>query len=121
MAMTKAEKAAVDALKVELALRWPRYEMPARLAYPERKGDYGPRPLVIGWWMNAYNGEADQGCTDGMYHSRRSTTKTDTQTAGVFWPTKLDALKAMRIEMSKDYARKLAAVDARIAEAEAAS
>ncbi len=115
MTMTKAEKAAVDALKVELALRWPRYDAPEHMVYPERKG-YGARPVIAGWWMNAYNGEVGEGCTDGMYHSRHSTTKTDTQTGGVFWPTKLDALKAMRIKMSEDFARRLAAIDAQIAE-----
>ncbi len=113
MAMTKADRAFVDALRIELALRWPRYEMPPNLRI-EKRG-----PLITGWWANGFTGHVSEGCTDGINHSSHSTTKTSIQGAGRFWPTKLDALKAVRIEMSHRFARELAAVDARIADAEA--
>jgi len=115
MAMTKAEKAQRHALRTDAALRWPTFDEPAKIDTAAlRNAPYSKRMLAVGWWCNAYTQNVAQGCTDGTHHSNHSTEKTSTQGAGVFWPTELDALKALRWEMCRKYAADLAKIDERI-------
>ena len=111
--MTKAEQAAMQDLRVRAALGWPQYEKPSPM---QLQPDM--RKLVVGWHMNAYTGEVGQGCTNGYNHCRHSTTKTSTQGAGRFWDTELEALQALRWEMSERFASDLQKIDARIAKAQ---
>lgn len=129
MAMTKAEKAEMDRLRNDLALaramRWPSYAKPARMTYDQIRDNlvdggvkWGSRQKVArGWFQNAYSQRVSYGCSDGTFHSQGGDT-TSSQNMGEMWATKADALRAMRLEMTEDFAKKLAAVDRQIEEAE---
>lgn len=130
MAMTKAEKAEVDRLREDLALaramRWPSYPKPAPMTRAEidaNKVDGGirygqPQRVARGWFPNAYDQRVTYGCSDGIHHDRGGNT-TSSQQMGVMYAAKADALRAIRIEMTLAFAKKLAAVDQQIDEAEA--
>lgn len=124
MPMTKAEKARLEELEVALALCWPAYAEPSPMtrgeieaAKVEVKPNDSPMNrhrtrIALGWFHNAYNSDLTQGWSDGMYHSRHSTTGDHaSQHMGRMYRTKREAAMAMRLEMSRDFARKLAAVD----------
>lgn len=111
MAMTKHEQAEMEELRIRLALAWPEYPVPQAVSFAT---GIGSNHLRSGWFMNAYNGEISEGCSTGVFHSRRSTTKTDSQNAGKMYDSKLDALKAMRHEMTREFAEKLRKVDQKI-------
>lgn len=124
MPMTKAEKARMEELETALALCWPPYPAPKPMtreeieaAAIEIKPNDSPMNrhrtrIALGWFYNAYNGDLAQGWSDGMYHSRHNTTgEHASQDMGQMYRTKAEAAMAMRIEMSRDFAKKLAAVD----------
>lgn len=114
MAMTKKERAELEALETEVALRWPRYEMPANVPPPKWEPGQG---LTILWTINAFTGRVTRGCTDGHSHNRdgvdRATSQRPAPPEG-WYETKAEALRALRIRMSEQFAEKLAAVDRQI-------
>lgn len=127
MAMTKAEKARVEELETALALCWPPYPEPAPMTReeieaakvvltPRDNSIYKTRSAALGWFYNAYNGAVTQGWSDGMSHSRNNITgDSASQQMGRMYRTKAEAAMVMRLEMSRDFATKLAAVDRIIA------
>jgi len=129
MAMNKTEQAAFEKLRSDLALsramRWPDYPEPAPMTRAEieaNKVDGGmkwgkPQKVARGWFQNAYDQRISHGCSDGHGHDRHGDT-TSSQGMGRMYATKADALRAMRIEMTENFAGRLAAVDRQIAEAE---
>jgi hypothetical protein len=125
MAMNKAEKAQMEHLQTALALCWPAYPCPQPMSVEEIKAAqieglverHGhKRSAAIGWFVNAYNSEVSQGLSDGHIHDR-SGNKSWSQGAGTMYRTKQEALMAMRHEASRDFAAKLARIDARLATA----
>jgi len=110
--MNKKEQAMVDALKQRIALSWPRYEEPK----PMDLSGASSHNLKTGWfssqWGTSYS--ASLGCSSGVFHSRTHTDKTDSQQPGTMYPTKLDALKVARCQMSERFAEALARLDAEI-------
>jgi hypothetical protein len=120
--MNKAEKQAMADLQTELALRWPRYEAPKRVHPTVTRYN---EPLFVAWTFNAYSKEVKQGCSSGAggRHSIRSTIKTDTQNGAPpegWYETQIDAMKAMRVVVSKRCAEELAGIDRKIAALESA-
>lgn len=120
MAMTKAEQKRMADLESDLvlakALRWPDYK-PLRLdaAAIAAAKDWGD--VTAAWWFNAHNLSVGDGCFSSNAHSTHGITKTTTQQVGGPWfETKRDALMALRIEMTMDAAKKLARIDALIAQ-----
>ncbi len=73
MAMNKTEQAAQAELRRQLALAWPRFERPAPMSHMEvasaprvtLPGDFGPRDVVLVWFVNASEGRVETGWTDG--------------------------------------------------------
>lgn len=131
MAMTKAEKARVEELETALALCWPPYPAPepmtreeieaAKIKLTPRDASVyrNGREAALGWFYNAYAGLVTQGWSDGMSHSVNNTTGDyGSQRMGQMYRTRAEAAMAMRIEMSREFAKKLAAVDRVIAGAE---
>ncbi|QWY83682.1 hypothetical protein [Rhizobium phage RHph_X2_26] len=125
MAMNKAERAEMDALKTELALeralRWPCYHKPVALsameidAWRERHGV----EVMPGWFFNSYARRVTHGCTgrhgsdtqnpEGKYMSRERSP---------MYRTKVEALMALRHALTLEHARGLAILDAEIEEAD---
>ena len=136
MAMTKAEKAELEAARNSLALvramHFPDYPVPQPMTYEEIKASlvaggkrFGHTQMVArGWFYNAnlggqggYSNSVTHGCSDGIHHSREGDVTT-TQQTGRMYRTKLEALQALRHELTTQAATVLAAVDAQIAGAE---
>lgn len=127
MAMTKKEQAEMERLRFDLALaramRWPSYPKPASMTVAEIKDSlvdggvqYGsPQKVARGWFTNAYSQRLTYGCSNGISHNNDGD-KTTTQNMGQMYRTKADAARAMRFEMTEDFAKKLAAVDRIISE-----
>lgn len=127
--MNKKEQAEFDALKADLAaaraLRWPDYEEPAKLLPPQNDGH------VQGWNYNAYlmrdHGNPANAVFQAWSESNRhghGVYKKDqiaSQKGVALYPTRADALRALRLRITEEYARTLASVDALIAEEGAAS
>lgn len=123
MAMTKAEKARVEELETALALCWPPYSAPAPMIrgeieaakiklIPSDRSVHRERNAALGWFYNSHNGSVTRGWSDGMYHGRDNITGDyGSQNMGRMYRTKAEAAMAMRLEMSRDFAEKLAAVD----------
>lgn len=128
MAMTKTEKERMDRLEKAVALarsmRWPEYPEPAPMTQEEKKAalvDGGTRygqiqRVARGWFHNSHSKTVTYGCSDGIGHSPTGDT-TSSQGAGLMFATKVDALRAMRLEMTERYAEELAKVDAEIQDA----
>ena len=127
MAMNKAEKQAMSDLYVRAALNWPEPVMPIDLAVLFEGRGIGARTPVALWTMNAHgDGWVSLGWTNGGLHSREGAVpdpaakgrSSASQTGGGPWyHTKIEALKALRYAMTAEAAKRLAAVDERIAEA----
>lgn len=122
MAMNKSEKAEFDAFKLERdmarSLRWPEYTKPVRMTDAEIKMEMARSGANVarGWFQNAYRHAVTYGCSNGVSHNTDGE-KTTSQNSGYMFRYKSEALRAMRIEMTLDYAKKLAGVDASIAKA----
>ncbi|WP_425321500.1 hypothetical protein [Azospirillum baldaniorum] len=130
--MTKAEKAEMEALReardLARALRWPEYAEPAMIPPPDFSDDH-----TTGWLFNAYRITAQYGgMGDAVYRAWSGGNthgegeapiphRSATQGGVSLFATRLDALKALRLAMTEDFARKLARVDAEIAAERAAS
>jgi hypothetical protein len=113
--MTKKEQAIVDALRIKAALGWPQFEKPepkdlTKIFIRETPSRY----LEVGWFVNTYNGTVTQGCSSSIYHDTQNTTKTSTQTRGVQYHTRKDALIVARWELCERFAQQLAKLDAEI-------
>lgn len=123
MAMTKAEKARLEELETALALHWPAYATPVPMSRdeiaaakvkltPSDRSVYRERSAALGWFYNAYNGRITQGWSDGISHNSGNITgEYGSQNMGRMYRTEAEAAMAMRLEMSRDFARKLATVD----------
>jgi hypothetical protein len=121
--MTKAEKARVEELETALALTWPSYTAPRPMTReeieaakvelsPKDRSVFRVRHAALGWFYNAYSASITQGWSDGMSHGRDNVTGDHgSQGMGRIYRSKTDAAMALRIEMSRDFAKKLAAVD----------
>lgn len=130
MPMNKKEQAEMQRLRDDLALaramRWPDYPKPAAITLEQIKANlvdggirYGHAQKVArGWFYNAFSQSLSYGCSDGHFHDRNGDT-TSTQQIGYMFATKADAARALRCDLTIEYATKLAAVDRIIAEAEA--
>ncbi|MFC5353580.1 hypothetical protein [Azospirillum himalayense] len=123
MAMTKAEKAEMEALReardLARALRWPEYAEPAMMPIPP-SGEH-----ASGWLFNAHRAMDLWGTGNSVYQawSKSSThgdgaspapNRSGSQNGVPLFAARLDALKALRLAMTKEFARKLARVDAEI-------
>jgi hypothetical protein len=127
MAMTKAEKAALEAAMTDAALRWPAFERPSPMTREEiasaDKVTFTPRDasvvrsrtVVIAWFFNAYTGEVTRGWIDG--HVFQSN---DPHLIGIgasrfegaaAYRTEKDAWRAMRWAACEAAAKKLRAID----------
>ena len=133
MAMTKAEKAEMEQLRMALALsramKWPDYPVPAhmteaeiRTSITEEVEHYGHLKAVAAGF-NAYFPSyvkaptVDRVISDGMGHSS-SGGSSWAQGAGRLYRTPREALMALRHKKTKEVAEMLAAIDLAIAEAE---
>lgn len=125
MAMNKAEKAEMQALRVALALRMPDYPEPRPMTRdeilasrtveaPGRYRSTDTQMVAQGWDWNRHNLSVTVIYSDGMYHARDGFSSWS-QTHGRLYRSKADALRAMRISMSKAFAEDLAKIDAQIA------
>lgn len=130
MAMTKAEKARVEELETALALHWPSYAEPRPMTREEIEATkvrvrpesdvrgYGRELVALGWFTNAHSGELSQGWSDGMYHNRHNITgDSASHNMGRMYRTRSEAAMSLRLEMSRLFAGKLAAIDRSIREA----
>lgn len=113
MSMTKKERAAFDSLVRQLAeARAFRFtdDVPRDLAPPSKYNE-----LSRGWDFHLHSATVGKACSSSIYHGR-SWEKTTTQNPLTMFSTEMLATRALRREMEQDFARKLAAVDLRIAE-----
>lgn len=131
MAMTKAERAEMERLWADLAMaramRWPSYPKPAPMTLEDIKANivdggvqYGrPQKVARGWFYNAYLShsypDVTQGCSTGFVHSTSGDVAT-TQNRGRMYARKVDALRAMRHDLTEFVASILAKVDQQIEE-----
>lgn len=132
MPMTKAERAAMDALYERAALSWP--APPPKPIDIETALAASGSKWVRAWWMNPHANAVGQGVTDGHLHAR--TPYTDEQLAsrysggsrvalsqtvgGSWYGSKLDALRALHFAKALTCAHDLAAAQ-RAVEAEEAA
>lgn len=131
MAMTKAEKARMEELETALAMHWPSYPEPAAMTDAEIKASLEDIPrrdqsvsahgatkrAARGWFQNAYSAHVTSGWSDG-YHCNRHSDYGDSASrveGQKMYATRQAAAMAMRLEMTREFARKLAAVDRIIA------
>ena len=129
MAMTKAERAALDKAEHEArlarALRFPTDPVPKQMGLDEiaaamthKSVKYGREHTVArGWFYNTYAARVSFGCSDGTFHNKDGDT-TSTQTPGSMYRTKAEALRAMRHEKVREVAEILAKIDKQIEDAE---
>lgn len=130
MAMTKAERAALDKAEHEArlarALRFPTDPLPKPMTQNEvvaaRAHEvvrYGHITLVTrSWFQNTYSLRVSFGCSDGHTHCKDGT-DSFSQTMGCMYRTKAEALRVMRHEKVREVAEILAKIDKWIEEAEA--
>lgn len=136
MAMNKAEKAELEearnALALVRAMHFPDYPVPEPMTYEEINASFvdggkqfgQTQRVARGWFYNAnlgghggYSNGVTHGCSNGINHSREGDVTT-TQQAGRMYRTKLEALQALRHDLTTQAAKVLAAVDAQIAGAD---
>lgn len=130
MPMTKKEAAYVASLQQELAraraLRWADYQ-PERVdvAKVSEELRISNDDVRAAWTFKgsiSVSLHVKHGCFGRVSHSTHHTDRTTTQTQGGPWfPTKRDALMAMRLEMTETFAAELAKVDQEIAACETES
>jgi hypothetical protein len=136
MAMTKGEKAELEAARNALALvramHFPDYPVPQPMTTDEIKAglvDGGnkwgaPKRVARGWFYNVHISSSHgkpfsvtYGCSNGIHHAREGDT-TNSQNAGRMYRTKDEALRAARHEATTVVAKVLAAIDEAIAGAD---
>lgn len=127
MAMTKAEQAAMEALKVRCALAWPpQPPKPIDLDVARSAADV---EWVRGWWFNQAARSVGEGVTNGFMHAREPYTDEQlenrykqrgrivsmSQTAGGPWyATKADALAALHYAVAEECAMLLRSIERQI-------
>lgn len=133
MARTKKDQAEFERLYHDLAMarsmRWPEYPMPAPMTTSQildNLEDGGirwgsPQKVARGWFPIAggYSGSArvTHGCSNGVSHSRDGN-ETTTQGMGRMYKTQADAWRALRHELTINFAHELAKIDNHIKECE---
>lgn len=130
MGMTKAERAKMEALETELALRWPTAEEPRLMTRDEIEiakvevqslGRKTAR-VALGWFFSCWSGctSISQGWSDGVYHSHHNVTgDSSARGMGQMYRTEADALLAARWAMCRDHAKALRSIDLRMIEVRA--
>lgn len=125
MAMNKTEQARVeqleDALARARALRWPGYHSPAPMTLADIQAnlvDGGKKwgitqKVARGYFANAHAQRVTYGCSDGIHHNKNGDA-TDTQQMGRMYALEIDAWRAIRHELTIEYAKTLAKIDAEI-------
>lgn len=107
MAMTKAERAEMEALKVQLALHWP----------TEAEPPPGPRPeiggRVEGWMFNAYTRSVEKAWSTSFSHGTfwRGKPSLGSQGAASLYFSERDALIALRWALCRQMAAQLRGID----------
>lgn len=108
--MNKKEQAELEQARTDrdmaLALRFRSEPLPERMKPAE---DY--RELRQGWSKNAFTRSVSPGCFTSQSHAIGYTHSTCSQGSGTFYATRLEALLALRHEMTVKYANHLAIVD----------
>lgn len=120
MAMTKAEKAALEVALTECALRRTAEVKPD---VPPPGYGSGLSVLTRGFAVVGERSDyprIDEGCSSSIFHSVRSTTKTDTQGPISLYSTRLKALRALRYRVELQCAQRLRKIDKMIEEEELA-
>jgi len=116
--VTKAEQAALaqaaaaHEAHIFQALRWTAPIAPD--VPPPANGEAG---LTTGYAYNSFAAPVVVACSSGHSHAVGSCTKTTTQGARALYSTRERALGALRAELERDCAKRLAEVDRAIAEA----
>jgi hypothetical protein len=118
--MTKKEQAYVSDLENQLrlakALRWTQpVEPDVAPPKPEERGNR----LATGYLYNAYfngftQGRVEPSCSSSISHNFGSNTKTSSQGARHLYSTPVLAWQAMRYDVEKDCAKRLAYIDKQI-------
>lgn len=114
MAMNKKEREELETVHYELrlarALRWtePRQEPDV---LPPTEWDV----LTTGYLYNTYRATVIEACSSQGAHSQGRIDKTDSQGRRALYSTKVLALKALRAELEREYAKVLAGIDRLIA------
>lgn len=122
MAMTKAEKAAMDALYERAALSWP--APPPKPVDLDVAMEGSGKGRWRGWWMNPYSKRVGEGVVDGCLHALEPYTDEQlnsrygghsyvslSQTRGGPWyATKADAMRALHYAVAAEYAKGLARI-----------
>ncbi len=122
MAMTKAEAARVETLELGIrlakAMRWPEYNSPAPMTKAEieaAKPSQAYGAVARGWFANSYGeGHVTYGCSSGTLHNIDGD-KTNSQTMGSMYSCEIDAWRSIRLDLTEQYAKRLARVDEKIA------
>jgi len=116
MAMNKAEQAAMEALRVEAALRWPTEAEPQPMIREEIEAALVPtqngRRVAKGWWFNTYSGTVERGWSSGSAHGwGNDDGRFGSQGMGRIYRTKSEAALALRWELCRQFAAKLRLAD----------
>lgn len=135
MAMTKAERAQFEEMQTALSMHWPSYPSPVQMTREEIQDSlvdiprrdrsvpaYGnSRKAAIGWFYNAYSGTLTKGWSDGYHINRNSQYGDGASMAGgdPMFKTRKEAAMALRLDMTREFAKKLAAIDRIITDDEA--
>lgn len=136
MAMNKAEKAEMQALRDQFSLRWPMFEKPAPMTHdelraepiatlnPRDKSVWTERQVIVAWFMNAYSGRVTRGWVEvGLRHynaddpSMTSVLSSRFEQHGGAYRTQADALRALRWAVSERAALELGIVDSMLGNA----
>lgn len=114
MAMTKKEKTELERLQRELreakALRFTDLVKPD-VAPPERFAD----PLSIGYVYSVHAQRVEKACSSSIFHGY-GWEKTNSQQPIWLYSTQKLALRALRAELERQYAKDLAEIDLKIDE-----
>lgn len=117
--MTKKEQLTFDALRQELAL-----ERAMRLT-PQVERDLpspiGFQELSKGWDFNSYSQEVAKACSSSIHHAWGTWEKTSSQRPVSLYSTEMLAYRALRSAFALDCAKRIAKIDAKIAELEAST
>jgi hypothetical protein len=127
MAMTKAERAEMEAMRARAALGWPQFERPQPMTKEEIEAAYETiirrdksayrtdETAARGWFYNAYGQSVTRGWANGHYHNHDSEFADSPRRNDVGRPqmyrTKLEALRALRWAMSDKFSAELGKVD----------
>ncbi len=111
--MNKKELAEVERLKTELleakALRFTDLITPD-VDPPDAMSD----GLAVGFVFNSYGRRIEPACSSSCWHAVGRQDKTTSQMPIQMYSTRLLAMKAMRAELEREYARELAQIDRQI-------